>query len=92
MTRKASVAHRVDAAMDAPKAIRLIGTGDMTLRKSQLTQLAERDDPVLRFGQLRQLSMRTHFSPHTGDKGGSPMNSPLGTSVRLSRIVTSGCL
>jgi hypothetical protein len=57
VTRNPSVAHCVDAAMDTPQATRFISTRDMTLGKSQLPQLPERNNAVLRFGQLRQLSM-----------------------------------
>jgi excinuclease ABC subunit A len=41
---------------------------------------------VLRFRQLGQRLMRTHFSPHTGDKSPGLPDSPPGTSVRLRRI------
>jgi hypothetical protein len=78
MAGDASVAHRVNTSMYAPQAIRLEGARDVALRETQLAQLPEGHHSMLGFRQLGQSMMRTHFSPHTGDKCGGEGNSPLG--------------
>ena len=65
---QSSVANGVHATVDPPQAICLVGTENMTLREPESAKLAERNDAVLGLRQLNQRTMRTHFSPHTGDK------------------------
>jgi hypothetical protein len=41
---------------------------DRGKRIAQVLELAVRNDAMLCSGQSRQLSMRSHFFPHTGNK------------------------
>ena len=75
---EARVSDRVDPTVDPPQPTCLEGARNVALRKPELTQLPERHDSVLSFRQLGQGAMRTHFSPHTGDKGVRCLNSPPG--------------
>ncbi len=54
---EASVAHCVHPSVDASQPSRLEGARDVPLRESQLPQLSERHDPMLRLRQLGQVMM-----------------------------------
>ena len=65
---ESGVAHRVNPAVNPSQSVCLVGPRDMPLGESECAKLAERDHAMLRLGQIGQLFVRTHFSPHTGDK------------------------
>jgi len=72
------VADGVDAAMDTNQAKSLVGARDLSLREAELAQLAKRHNAMLSRCQFGQSPMRSHFSPHIGDKGPEGRISPPG--------------